>query len=160
MTQIDQRAHTTFHVESWSDEAGFKRVVVECMGAYQKMWAAGASGARGVAFDPDMKIVAILIRDGVRRFVTARINGEIVAMQNWMVVDDIEARGRRMAHMTGIWKSDKGACDTAEFMKFGVAAMRAAGCTHIILSCYQAAKGLREKMEQIGAKAAEIVMEM
>jgi hypothetical protein len=119
----------------------------------------GSSKDAGIAFDPDMKVIAILVKQGVFRFVTARINGEIVAQQNWLFIDDVLSRNNRVAHMTGIWKRDKDVCDTAEFVRFGIAAMKAAGGTQVVLSAYAGRPGLREAVEAAGGRVVEFILE-
>ena len=158
MSQI-ATLRASFHSESWAVDAGYTRVLVECMDAYAKMRESGSSKDAGIAFDPDMKVMAILVKQGVFRFVTARINGEIVAQQNWLFVDDVLSRNNRVAHMTGIWKRDKLVCDTAEFIRFGIAAMKAAGGTQVVLSAYAARPGLREAMEAAGCRVVEFILE-
>lgn len=148
----------TFQVETWQKPEEFARLVAECMEAYGKMWANGFSGRSGVKFDPDMQVTAVTIRDGIRRFVTARIGGKIVALQSWIVIDDVESRGRRVAHMTGIWKENKTVCDTTQFIRYGVHAMKAAGCQHVVASCLNEAVGLQQKMEAAGGQAVETIM--
>jgi hypothetical protein len=51
-------------------------------------------------------------------------------------------------------------CDTVGFIKFGIAAMKAAGANQILLSAYAPRKGLKEKMEAAGGVVVEYVLEV
>jgi hypothetical protein len=154
------KPHASFHLESFSDEQGLRQMMLECLPVYAEMWDHGYSGERGVPFDPDMEKLTLLCATGARRFVTARIDGRIVAMQNWYRMQDVESRTRISAYMTGIYKRAPEVCDTVEFVKFGIAAMRASGCNQIILSAHAGRPGLKEKFEAAGARVAEYVMEV
>ena len=156
---VTRKQLATFQVESFANSDGMRVMIAECLKIYAEAWEHGISGRSGAIFDPDVEVIVGMVASGVRRFVTARVDGEIVAMQHWIVVNDIESRRRRIAHMTAIYKRSPEVCDTVEFIKFGIAAMRAAGANNVIMQAYTGAKGLREKMEAAGAKVVEYVME-
>jgi hypothetical protein len=150
----------TFHVEGFKDADSLRMMIAECLKVFAEFWDSSYRAERGIRFDPDIELIVKLVAAGVRRFVTARIDGEIVALQNWVVVDDIDTRSRRVAHMVGIWKRSPDVCDTVDFIKFGVAAMKASGVHSVMMSAYAGSPGLREKMEAAGAKLTDYTLEI
>lgn len=149
-----------FSLEGYSDKDSLIRMLDECMQAYTEMWDKGYSRQAGHVFDPQIETLLGLVASGSRRFVTARIDGKIEAMQNWYFFRDIESKSRIGAHMTGIYKRSPDVCDTVEFVKFGIAAMRAAGANQIMLSALASRRGLKEKFEAAGGKVVEYVLEV
>jgi hypothetical protein len=150
----------SFRLESYSDKESFTRMLDECMQVYAEMWDKGYSRQAGHDFNPHLETLLGLVASGTRRFVTARIDGKIVALQNWYFMRDFESKTRVSAYMTGIYKRSPEVCDTVQFIRFGIEAMRAAGANQILLGAYAARPGLREKMEAAGGKVVEYVLEV
>jgi len=149
-----------FRLEGYTDKDSLVALLNECMPVYAEMWDKGYSRQAGHEFDPQIETLLGLVASGTRRFVTARVDGKIEAMQNWYFVSDFESKARISAYMTGIYKRRHDVCDTVEFVKFGVAAMKAAGANQILLSALAARPGLKEKMEAAGGRLVEYVMEI
>lgn len=149
----------SFHLESYTGPESLALMIDECMQVYAELWDKGYSRQAGHEFNPNIDILLGMVASGTRRFVTARIDGRICAMQNWYFARDLESKSRVSAHMTGIYKRSPEVCDTVQFIKFGVAAMKAAGANQILMSAYALRPGLKEKMEAAGGKLVEYVME-
>lgn len=149
-----------FRLEGYTDKDSLVRMLDDCMAVYAEMWDKGYSRQAGHEFDPQIETLLGLVASGTRRFVSARIDGKIVALQNWYFVRDFESKARISAYMTGIYKQSHDVCDTVAFIKFGIAAMKAAGANQILLSAYAQRKGLKEKMEAAGGVVVEYVLEV
>jgi hypothetical protein len=154
---LSPAAMTVFKIETFQSMEGLKVMLQELLPVFQELWQAGPNKAH--PFDPDMDVFVDTFARGLRRVITGRRNGEIVALQHWLLVPDHQCKGKLIAMMCGIYKRQKDACDTTAFIKFGIQTMRGYGANNIILSCYAGAAGLKEKMEAAGCRLVEYVME-
>lgn len=148
---------TIFRVEQTPNLESVKAVINDVLPVYAELWSKGRS--KNMPFEPDMEVMVNLVSAGYRRFVTGRREGRIVCLQNWICVPDVECSQRKTAMMTGIFKREPDACDLTEFIRFGILTMKGLGYTSVVLSCYAAVPGLKEKMERAGAKLVEYLME-
>jgi hypothetical protein len=148
---------TVFKIETFTSIQALQPMLKELLPVFQELWNKGPN--KDHPFDPDMDVFVDTFARGLRRVITGRRNGEVVAMQHWLVMPDHQCKGKTIAMMCGIYKRSKDACDTVDFIKFGIQTMRGYGANNIILSCYAGAAGLKEKMETAGCKLVEYVME-
>lgn len=149
--------NTVFRIETPASLNDMKEMLKELLPVMHELWQKGPN--KKFPFDPDMEVLVDLVAKGYRRFITGRRNGEIVALQHWFVVPDPQCKDRLIAMMGGIYKREPDACDTTEFIKFGILTMRGLKANTILLPAYAQAKGLREKMEAAGCKLVEHIME-
>jgi hypothetical protein len=149
-----------FAVETWRDEREFAIKLNECMAAYAAAWDRGYRGQAHVPFEPHLEslIGAVVARQ--RQFVTARKDGKIVALQHWTFNRDLESLSRLLATMTLIYKSTPDACDTTAFLRFGAQAMKDQGATSVAMLAWSGVPSLRARMEAIGAKLGDYLMEI
>jgi hypothetical protein len=112
-----------------------------------------------VPFNPDMDVVVNLVGSGAMRFITARVGDRVVALQQWTVVPDIIVSGRVIAMMTAIHKRERGVFDMDEFVSFGVQAMRDAGAQQIVLTAVASNKNYLDRLERMGARIVEHILE-
>lgn len=149
-----------FRLETWQTEAEFKQVMVECMAAYTAAWDRGYRGQAGIKFEPQIETLLGLFASRMRQFVTCRKDGRVVALQHWLFVRDIESVERTLACMNLIFKEDPDACNTQEFLRFGVEQMRAQGASQISMLVWSQAPGLLKSVEAIGGKLGDYLMEI
>lgn len=150
-------AMTVFTIEKFGTMAEVKATIEQVLPVYYEMWKLGST--KNIPFEPNMEILVNLVSSGYRRFITGRRDGQIVCFQNWMYLPDAQSSRRTTAMMTGIFKRTPDACDTVDFIKFGIQTMRGYGANSILLASYAAVPGLKEKMEKAGCKLVEYLME-
>lgn len=156
---LPKQTSAMFAVEHFRDQARMAFTLGEILNVWAQMFAAGPNGRLGRQFDPDLNLIATLAVAGTMRFVTARINNEIVALQVWILTDNPLCKGVKAAQMTGIFKAAPDVCDTVQFVQFGVDAMRAAGANDVHLCINGAVRGLVEQLIRVGMNVAETIVE-
>lgn len=149
---------TVFRIEMFNTQEQMSATLKELLPVLHELWQKGPN--KNYPFDPDMGILVDMVAKGYRRFITGRRDGEIVCLQHWIVTPDPQCKGRTIAFMGGIYKRVPDACDTVDFIRFGIQTMRGFGANTILLPAYAQAKGLKEKIEQAGGKLVEYILEV
>jgi hypothetical protein len=128
----------------------------ECVDAYAEHWKLGP-GKLGRVYDPDLDALAAAIVSGRAIGVSARKDGKIVAGMLWWIVRDMDEKAVITGLMTTIGRMDPGV-NLAEFIQYGIRAVKARGATRIVLQINEAIPSLMDAARACGANPADRMM--
>lgn len=114
-------------------------------------------GALGEAFQPDFQLIAQMIHVGAMRFVTARAEGRIIGLQQWMVAKHPWSTPTTIAVCDSIIGGRKRGIDIVEFCRYGSAAMRAIGANYAYFTVRDGSSFERSMLEA-GARKVDTLM--